>query len=62
MIIKFKEDHTGRETAMLPFKAGDVADFPNAQALELIYRLDVAKEAAEEPQPPVKPQRKVRYG
>jgi len=36
MKIKFLVDCIGRETAMVEYKAGDIADFPTAQALELI--------------------------
>ena len=43
MIVKFKQDYTGRETAMKEYKAGAQADLPTAQALELV-RLGVARE------------------
>lgn len=43
MILKFTRDYIGRETAMQQYKAGDSADFPNSQALELV-RLGVARE------------------
>ena len=43
MKIKFKQDYTGRETAMKEYKAGEQADLPTAQALELV-RLNVARE------------------
>lgn len=43
MIIKFKRDYIGRETAMQEYKAGEQADLPNAQAMELV-RMDVASE------------------
>jgi hypothetical protein len=41
MKLKFLKDYTGRETAMQSYKAGQQAEIPNAQALELI-RLGVA--------------------
>lgn len=43
MILKFTKDYVGRETAMQEYKAGQQAEIPNAQALELI-RLGVAKD------------------
>jgi hypothetical protein len=43
MRLKFTKDYIGRETAMKEYKAGDSADIPNAQALELV-RLGVARE------------------
>ena len=43
MNIKFLKDYAGRETAMKEYKAGTTAEFPTAQALELV-RMGVAKE------------------
>jgi hypothetical protein len=43
MKIKFTQDYIGRESAMRAYKAGDTAEIPNDQALELI-RQGVAKE------------------
>ena len=43
MNLKFIKDYTGRETAMQTYKAGQQAEIPNAQALELI-RLGVAQD------------------
>ena len=43
MKLKFLIDYVGRETAMAEYKAGDVDDIPQAQAMELV-RLGVAEE------------------
>lgn len=56
MKIKFLIDYAGRETAMKGCFAGEVYDFPDSQALELI-RLKIAEEEHEEVAE--KPRRKV---
>jgi hypothetical protein len=43
MKLKFTQDYSGRETAMKEYKAGEQADIPNAQALELV-KMGVARE------------------
>jgi hypothetical protein len=43
MKIKFTQDYIGRESAMKEYKAGETAEIPNEQALDLI-RQGVAKE------------------
>ena len=60
MILKFLIDCANRETAMLEYKAGDIADISTAQALELV-RTGVAEEVTKEAQP-AKPKRKVTSG
>ena len=48
MIIRFKLDYVGRETAMRQYHKDEVADFPFAQAVEII-RLGAAEEVIDEP-------------
>lgn len=43
MKIKFLVDCIGRETAMKQYGSGEIADFPTAQALELI-KIGMAEE------------------
>jgi len=47
MKIKFLFGYSGRETAMRTYDVDDIADLPQAQAMELV-RLGVAEEVEEE--------------
>lgn len=48
MRVTFLQDYTGRETAMKPYKAGDVGDFDIAVCIDLI-RNNIAEAVEEDP-------------
>ena len=50
MKIKFLYGYSGRETSMKTYDVDDVADLPQAQAMELV-RLGVAEEVEESANP-----------